>query len=77
VKHGDRQLIEGINTEVTANRWHSLGLRAIGDRFTVTFDGERLFIAEDKTFTEPGKVALRTKADSVTHFDAITITLLD
>ena len=77
VKHGDRQQIQGINTEIAANRWHSLGLRAMGDRFTITFDGEPLFTAEDKSLTEPGKVALRTKADSVTHFDAISITPLD
>jgi hypothetical protein len=32
--------------------------------------------ATDKTFADPGKVALWTKADTVTHFDAIEITPL-
>jgi hypothetical protein len=54
-----------------------LGLRAEGDGFTVTFDGKALFTARDKTFATAGKVALWTKADSVTHFDTITITPLD
>ena len=31
-------------------------------------NGERLFDAEDQTFTEAGKVGLWTKADSLTYF---------
>ncbi len=77
VVNGSRQQIKGINTKVAANQWHTLGLRAEGDRFTVSFDGKPLFTAGDKTFANPGKVALWTKADSVTHFDKISITALD
>jgi hypothetical protein len=43
----------------------------------ISFDGEQLFVTEDDTFPAPGKVALWTKADSVTHFDKIAITPLD
>jgi hypothetical protein len=32
-----------------------------------------LFSADDKTFAIEGKVALWTKADSVTYFDTLTI----
>jgi len=52
-------------------------VRAEGDRFTISFDGKQLFTAQDNTFAGPGKVALWTKADSVTHFDMITITPLE
>ena len=37
-------------------------------------DGKPVFTAADKTFSEAGKIALWTKADSVTQFDTITIT---
>jgi len=47
-----------------------------GERFTVSFDGKMLFGVIDKTFAEAGGVALWTKADSVTRFDAMTITML-
>jgi hypothetical protein len=77
VVSGRRQQIKGADLKVAANQWHTLGLRAEGDRFTVSFDGKPLFTAEDKTFANPGKVALWTKADSVTHFDTIAITPLD
>ena len=40
----------------------------------VLLDGKVLFTTTDKTLADLGKVALRTKADSVTRLDAIEIT---
>ena len=76
VVKGQRSQIEGANTKVTANEWHQLGLRAQGPRFTITFDGKELFTATDRTIASAGKVALWTKADSVTRFDGIEIRTL-
>ena len=73
VVKGRREEIKGANTKVAGNQWHTLGLRAEGERFTVSFDGKELFSARDATFGAPGKVALWTKADSVTHFDNLAI----
>lgn len=70
---GGREQLAGANTKVAGGVWHSLALKAEGDRFTVTFDGKELFSAQDGTIPESGKVALWTKADSVTYFDTITI----
>ena len=61
---------------MAANEWHTLALKAAGDRFTVSFDGKALLSAQDGTFSDAGKVALWTKADSVTYFDTISITTL-
>jgi hypothetical protein len=72
VVKGRREQIEGADTKVAGNQWHTLGLRAEGDRFTVSFDGKELFSARDATFGAPG-MALWTKADSVTHFDNLAI----
>lgn len=77
VVKGRREQIEGADTKVVGYQWHTLGLRAEGDRFTVSFDGKELFSARDATFGAPGKVALWTKADSVTHFDSLAIRPLD
>ena len=70
---GRREQIKGVDIKVASGQWHTLGLRAEGDKFTVSFDGKAMFTAEDKTFAEAGKVALWTKADSITHFDNIII----
>jgi hypothetical protein len=76
VVKGSREQLEGTNTKVSANEWHTLGLKAEGERFTVTFDGKHLFTATDRTFTDAGKIALWTKADSITRFDSIEINTL-
>jgi len=55
---------------------HLLGLRAEGQTFTITFGGRQLFTATDRTIAGAGKIALWTKADSVTRFDAIAIKAL-
>lgn len=73
VVKASRREIHGVSAKVTANVWHTLGIRAEGDKFTVFFDGAVLFTATDRTFANAGKVALWTKADSVTRFDALSI----
>ena len=77
VVRGRREQLDGADLKVASGQWHTLGLQTKGNRFTVSFDGKTLFTAEDNTFAGPGKVALWTKADSVTHFDTIAITPLD
>jgi hypothetical protein len=73
VVKGQREQLASANAKVAANAWHTLALKAEGDRFTVTFDGKELFTAQDGTIPQAGKVALWTKADSVTYFDTISI----
>ena len=77
VVKGRREQLAGADIKVAANVWHTLALKAEGDRFSISYDGKTLFTAEDNTFAGPGKVALWTKADSVTHFDMIAITPFD
>lgn len=74
---GKRQQLAGANLPVAQNEWHELTLRAEGDRFTISFDGKELFSTMDRTLRSPGKVALWTKADSITRFDRLEIKSLD
>jgi hypothetical protein len=77
VVRGRREQIDGVNIRVTGNEWHSLGLKAVNDRFAIEFDGKTLFTTSDKTFAGAGKVGLWTKSDSVTRFDQIAIDVLE
>ncbi|HKH69030.1 MAG TPA: hypothetical protein VKA75_16820 [Reyranella sp.] len=70
---GDRRQFAGKSVKVAPTQWHTLRLRAVGDRFTVYFDNELLFEATDQRITAPGRVALWTKADSVTEFVDLSI----
>jgi hypothetical protein len=76
VVKGRRQQIDGVNTKVTGGEWHSLGLKAQGEHFTIEFDGKTLFTTSDRTFAGAGKIALWTKSDSITRFDQIAIDVL-
>jgi hypothetical protein len=76
VVKGKREQLASANAKVSANAWYTLALKAEGDRFTVSFDGKALLSAQDGTFADAGKVALWTKADSVTYFDTISIMTL-
>jgi len=73
VVKGDRQQMASASAKVSSGAWHTLTLRAEGDRFSVSFDGKPLLTHSDRTFTGLGKVALWTKADSVTRFDRLDI----
>jgi len=59
----------GVKEPVPLGTWHTLRVEFAGDKSTVIFNGKKLFDVQDDTFTEPGKVGLWTKADSVTLFD--------
>ncbi len=76
VVNGSRQQLASANGKVKSGEWRILTLRAEGDNFTVSSDGQKLFAIKDKTFTGPGKIGLWTKADSVTNFDRIEIKAL-
>jgi hypothetical protein len=73
VVKGRRQQIAGASAKVPSGVWHTLTLRAEGDQLSVSFDGKPLLTHSDRTFAGPGKVALWTKADSVTYFDQLEI----
>jgi hypothetical protein len=73
VVSGRRQQIKGAEAKVSSGQWHSLTLRAEGDKFTISYDGRELFTATDRTFGGEGRVALWTKADSLTRFSDLTI----
>lgn len=73
VVKGNRQQIAGVPMKVSSGEWHMLALRAEGERLSVSLDGRPLFTATDRTFPGLGKVALWTKADSVTRFDRLAV----
>ncbi len=73
VVKGGRREIKGVSAKVPSGVWHTLALRAENERFTVSFNGKVLFTVNDRTFPGAGKVALWTKADSVTRFDWLVI----
>jgi len=70
--NGKRVAFKSINTKVTSGAWHTLRVDFAGNKFTVTFDGNKVIDATDESFANAGKVGVWTKTDSVTEFDNFT-----
>lgn len=64
----------GKDAEVPSGQWSTLRVTASGPLFTVYLNGRKLYDVEDTTFTKAGRVGVWTKADSITHFDDLTVT---
>ena len=73
VVKGQRIQFAGANLKVPSGAWQELRISARGNRFAVSLDGKHLYDATDSAFANAGRVALWTKADSVTHFDDLRI----
>jgi hypothetical protein len=73
VSAGKRHELASWSGRVISGIWHELRVDATGDRFQVFWNTQKVIDAPDKTFTEPGKIGLWTKADSVTYFDDLTV----
>lgn len=67
--NGNRVSFKNADTKVTPGVWHTLRVDFAGNKFVVTFDGKEVIQATDSSFSDPGKVGVWTKADSVTLFD--------
>jgi hypothetical protein len=63
----------GKKSEVPAGQWSTLRVVAKGPLFAVYYNDAKLYEVEDTTFSQPGKVGVWTKADSVTQFDDLTV----
>jgi 3-keto-disaccharide hydrolase len=63
----------GKKSEVPAGQWSTLRVVAKGPLFAVHYNDAKLYEVEDTTFSQPGKVGVWTKADSVTQFDDLTV----
>jgi hypothetical protein len=71
--NGHRTQFAGVGTKVPSGVWQKLRLAVRGNRFEVFLEGKSLYRATDSTFASAGRVALWTKADSVTYFDDLRI----
>jgi hypothetical protein len=71
--NGKRLKIEEVPVKVTGGEWHTLRFEAKGRHLKVAFDGKVVIETNDRTFSNPGKVGLWTKADSVSAFSNLKI----
>jgi hypothetical protein len=66
-------LTYGAIIQAIGNEWCTLKVTAKEDIFTIYLDNKELFIVQDETFKNAGKVGLWTKSDAVSYFDDFKI----
>lgn len=76
VVRGVRRQIAGVNVPVLTGKVQQLGVRIEGDAIKVSFDGRSLINVNDRTIQGSGAVGLWTKADSLTAFYELTVSVL-
>jgi hypothetical protein len=63
----------GVKHQIPKGHWNTLRVVFKNSLFKVFLNGEPMFEADDRTFPNPGKAGLWTKADSVTYFDDFSV----
>jgi hypothetical protein len=66
--NGKRSKMVEVPARVDAGQWHTLRFEAKKAHLSISFDGRIMIEIDDDTFSNPGKVGLWTKADSVSAF---------
>jgi hypothetical protein len=75
VEKGKRRELASWSGAVTSGEWHKLRVHSQGHAFFVYWDDKSVIKHADATIEGAGKVALWTKADSVTAFDELFVKL--
>ncbi len=74
--NGQRRQFAGASHNLFSGRTHRLAMRLVGNVFTVSVDGKMLFEGRDAAIPEAGAIGLWSKADSVTEFSNLSVTVL-
>lgn len=76
VVKGVRRQIAGVDVAVLTDKTQQLAVRMEGDAIKVSFEGRPLIEINDGTIQGSGAIGIWTKADSVTAFYELTISVL-
>jgi hypothetical protein len=77
VLNGERRELAARRTELAIGVKHSLKVKSVDADFTVAIDGRDQFETRDTGIAAPGRFGIWTRADSVTSFGDLFITVLD
>jgi hypothetical protein len=77
VINGERREIANHPATLAAGKAQSLSVKTTDENFTVALDGKALFEARDGGLALPGRFGIWSRADSLTSFGDLFITVLD
>ena len=62
---------------ISIKTWQTLRVVARGNRFKIFFNEQPVIDISDETFQAGGKIGLWTKADALTYFDDLQLSIED
>ena len=77
VVNGVRHKLKNFNHIISIKAWQTLRVVARGNRFKIFFNEQPVIDISDETFQAGGKIGLWTKADALTYFDDLQLSILD
>ena len=77
VVNGVRHELGNFNHIISIKAWQTLQVVARGNRFKIFFNEQPVIDISDETFQAGGKIGLWTKADALTYFDDLQLSILD
>lgn len=75
VVKGVRYKLANFDHIISVDTWHTFRVVARDNHFQIIFDGQTIFDIRDETF-QSGKIGLWTKADAVTYFDDLQLSVV-
>ena len=75
VVKGVRYKLANFDHIISVDTWHTFRVVARGNHFQIIFDGQTVFDVQDETF-QSGQIGLWTKADAVTFFDDLRLSVV-
>lgn len=75
VVKGVRYKLANFDHIISVETWHTFHVVARDNQFQIIFDGQTVFDVRDETF-HSGQIGLWTKADAVTYFDALRLSVV-
>ena len=77
VMNGVRHKLKNFNNIISIKAWQTLRVVARGNRFKIFFNEQPVIDINDETFKAGGKIGLWTKADALTFFDDLQLSIED
>lgn len=72
---GVRYKLANFDHIISVDTWHTFRVVARGDHFQIIFDGRTVLDVQDETF-QSGQIGLWTKADAITFFDDLGLSMV-
>jgi len=76
VVNGSRKQLISESIDIPSKVWFTMSIEMIGNKISCYLNENKMIETTDDTFIKPGRVGFWTKADAVTYFDDLTISLL-